>query len=130
MTTRAPRTSRTKKSNDFTGQQAEKLSSDAAQEKKAKAEQMAMMTAQKEREFEDTIQDMTVNPEAPTIIDEVVEIGVEMVDHSVVVRVAEDIDNMTVGYGNNYTFKAGGKYKVPKNVADRLRDLNLLYERL
>jgi hypothetical protein len=59
-----------------------------------------------------------------------VELGVLMADDSVVVRVAEDVDNMTFGYGNTYHFKAGGKYKVPTGVAERLQDLGLLYERL
>lgn len=121
---------RTKKQNDFTGQQAEKLAAEAKAEKQLKAEEMSMMTAQKEREHEDQVQDMTVNPAAPTIVDEVVEVGVAMADNTVVVRVAEDVENMTYGHGNNYTFKAGGKYKIPQPVADRLQSLGLLYERL
>lgn len=121
---------RSKRSNDFTGRQAAQLQAQAAEEQKAKAAEMAMMTAEAEKEFEEQVLDMTQQPEAPTVVDEVVEIGVEMADHSVVVRVAEDIDHMTFGHGNTYTFKAGGKYKVPKPVADRLASLGLLYERL
>jgi hypothetical protein len=45
----------------------------------------------------------------------------------VVVRVSETIENMTVGHGNTYHFKAGGKYLVPKDVADRLEELGLLW---
>lgn len=122
--------SRTKRSNDFTGRQAAQLAAEAAEAQKQAAQQMAMMTAEEEQKFEDEVQDMTANPSAPTIVDEVVEIGVELADHSIVVRVAEDVDNMTFGPRNNYTFKAGGKYKVPKPVADRLQSLGLLYERL
>ncbi len=125
----AARTTR-KRSNDYTGQQAEALAKEAAEEKQIRAQEMAMMTAEKEREFEDTVQDMTQQPEKPTIIDEVVEVGVVMADDSVVVRVAEDIENMTYGHGNTYSFKAGGKYKIPRAVAERLEDLGLLYERL
>ena len=123
-----PRT--TKKQNDFTGRQAAELAAEAAEEQKQKAEQMAMMTAQKEQEFSDSVFDVTQTPAAPTVIDEVVEVGVEMADDSIVVRVAEDVENMTYGYGNTYEFKAGGKYRVPKGVADRLQSLGLLYERL
>lgn len=119
-----------KASNDFTGRQAAELAAKAAEEKAARAEEMAMMTAEKAQEFEDQVLDMTQQPERPTVVDEVVEVGVEMADHSVVVRVAEDVDNMTFGYGNLYSFKAGGRYKVPKAVADRLQVLGLLYERL
>ena len=123
-----PRT--TKKQNDFTGRQAAELAAEAAEEQKQKAEQMAMMTAQKEQEFSESVFDVTQTPAAPTVIDEVVEVGVEMADDSIVVRVAEDVENMTYGYGNTYEFKAGGKYRVPKGVADRLQSLGLLYERL
>jgi hypothetical protein len=119
-----------KPSNDFTGRQAAALAAAAAEEQKIKAEEVAMITAEKQREFDDSIHDMTVSPENPTILDEVVEIGVTMGDGSVVVRVAENVDNMTYGHGNNYTFQAGGKYRVPQGVADRLGDLGLLYERL
>ena len=119
-----------KKSNDFTGKQAAELSAKAAEEKAQAAERMATMTAEKQQRFEDEVQNMTVTPQRPTVVDEVVEIGVVLADDSMVVRVAEDIENMTFGYGNTYTFKAGGKYKVPKNVADRLQTLGLLYERL
>lgn len=121
---------RTKASNDFTGRQAAQLAADTAEERKQKAEQLAMLTADKQQVFEETVYDMTERPDAPTIIDEVIEIGVGLADGSVVVRVAEDVDNMTYGYGNTYSFKAGGKYKVPRGVADRLGILGLLYERL
>jgi hypothetical protein len=121
---------RRKASNDFTGRQAAELAAEAAEEQKQKAEQMAMMTATKEREFEDSVFDVTAQPQAPTVIDEVVEVGVELADNTIVIRVAEDIENMTYGYGNTYSFKAGGKYKVPVGVADRLQSLGLLYERL
>ena len=121
---------RSKKQNDFTGRQAAELQAQVAEEQKAKAAEMSMMTAEAERKFEDEVLDMTQQPSAPTVVDEVVEIGVEMADHSVVVRLAEDVENMTYGHGSTYTFKAGGKYKVPKPVADRLQSLGLLYERL
>jgi hypothetical protein len=119
-----------KRSNDFTGRQAAELAAKAAVEQKIKAEEIAMITAQQKQEFDDSIHDMTVTPERPTVLDEVVEIGVTMGDGSVVVRVAEDVDNMTYGHGNNYKFQAGGKYRVPQGVADRLGELGLLYERL
>ena len=120
----------TKKQNDFTGRQAAELAAEKAKEQQEAAEQMAMMTATKEKEFEDSVYDMTEQPSNPTVIDEIVEVGVEMADDTIVVRVAEDVENMTYGYGNNYQFKAGGKYKVPRPVAERLQELGLLYERL
>jgi hypothetical protein len=122
--------SRTKASNDFTGRQAATLAAKAAEEKKLRSEEMSMMTAEQEREFAESVQDVTTNPSRPVLIDEVIEVGVTMGDGSVVVRLAEDVENMTYGYGNNYSFKAGGKYRVPAGVAERLTTLGLLYERL
>lgn len=119
-----------KRSNDFTGRQAAQLAAEHAEDQRNKAAEMAMMTAEAEREFEEQVLDVTQRPEKPTVVDDVVEIGVQMADDSIVVRVAEDVENMTYGYGNTYTFKAGGKYKVPVGVANRLQELGLLYERL
>ena len=120
----------TKRSNDFTGRQAAQLAAEASAAQKLKSEEMSMITAQKEQEFEETIQDMTKTPSSPTIVDEVIEVGVTMGDGSIVVRLAEDVEHMTYGHGNDYSFKAGGKYRVPQAVADRLEELGLLYARL
>ena len=117
----------TKKSGDFTGRQAASEAAKAAEQKKARKEEIAMRTAEEQREFDESVFDVTQNPQAPTVVDEVEAVGVETADDSVIVRVAEDIDNMTFGYKNNYTFKAGGKYKVPKALADRLESLGLLW---
>lgn len=122
--------SRTKRSNDFTGRQAAQVAAQSAAEQRTRNEEMSMMAAQEQKEFEESVFDATANPASPTIVDEVLEVGVVLADDSVVVRMAEDVDNMTYGYGNNYTFKAGGKYKVPRPVAERLEELGLLYERL
>jgi hypothetical protein len=116
-----------KKQGDFTGRQAQEQAAKAAQDKKTRDAEIAMITAQEKAEFEEAVFDVTKDPSQPIVVDEVVEVGVEMANDTVVVRVAEDIDNMTVGYKNNYTFKAGGKYQVPKIVADRLEKLGLLW---
>lgn len=117
----------TKKSGDFTGRQAQAEAAKAAEEKRARAEQISMQTAEEQREFDESVFDMTQNPAKPSVVDEVVPVGVETADDSVVVRVAEDIENMTYGHRNNYSFKAGGKYKVPKAVAERLESLGLVW---
>jgi len=43
-----------------------------------------------------------------------------------VIRVVEDIENMTLGAGNNYSFKAGQKYSVTQQVATHLREKGYL----
>lgn len=99
----------------------------AATQKRIAAEQVAAEKAAEEEEFQNSVFDLTQNPDNPIVVDEVVEVGVEMSNDSVVVRVSETIENMTVGHGNTYHFKAGGKYLVPKEVADRLEELGLLW---
>lgn len=44
-----------------------------------------------------------------------------------IIMVNADIEDMTYGVGNNYTFVQGRKYRVPKDVADWLDDKGLLY---
>ena len=124
MTT--PTGRQTKKQNDFTGRQAAEVAAQAAEDKRLRAEQIATTKAAEDQEFRDSVYDLS-NPERPVVVDEVVEVGVEMANDTVVVRVAETIENMTVGHGNTYHFKAGGKYQVPRDVADRLDELGLLW---
>jgi hypothetical protein len=61
------------------------------------------------------------------VIDEVVTLGAELADDSIIVRLVADIDSMTWGYGNDFTFKAGVKYKVPRDLANHLDSLGYLY---
>ena len=65
--------------------------------------------------------------DAPVVLDEVVAIGADLADDSKIVRLIADIDTMSWGYGNNYSFKAGVKYKVPKDLASHLEGLGYLY---
>ena len=57
--------------------------------------------------------------------DEVVVVAPE--DRTVVMRVNTDIDNMTLGAGNHFTFKVGSKYKVSEAVYDHLEELGYVY---
>ena len=61
------------------------------------------------------------------VVDEVVEVGVELADNTRIVRLIAPIEMMTWGQGNEYTFEAGVKYKVPADLADHLEDLGYLY---
>lgn len=63
----------------------------------------------------------------PVVLDEVVTLGADLGDDSVVIRLVADIDTMTWGYGNEYSFKAGNKYKVPRDLANHLETLGYLY---
>jgi hypothetical protein len=48
-------------------------------------------------------------------------------DQSVVVRLNEDLEQVTIGAGNEYDFVAGQQYRVPKMVADHLEEKGYIY---
>lgn len=115
---------------DVTGRQREKLIKENAEEISRRAEEMSIISAVEAARVETEVVDLSKAPERPTVIDEVESVGVNLADDAVVIRVAEDLDMVTVGVGNNYSFRAGQKYKVPKNVARQLQDKGYLYDRL
>jgi ferritin-like protein len=63
------------------------------------------------------------NPDQPLLIDEIEEIGVSVNNDKVVIRTHHDIEDMTFGVGNTYSFKAGVKYSVPRDLAAYLNQL-------
>ena len=114
---------------DVTGRQREeqiRLNADALAER---ANEMSMATAAAAAKLETEVVDLT-SPNSPTVIDEVETVGVSLADDAQVIRVAEDLDFVTIGVGNHYSFKAGQKYKVAKQVAQHLQEKGYLYERL
>ena len=66
-------------------------------------------------------------PDQPLLIDEIEEMGVSVNNDKVVIRVNSDIEDMTFGVGNHYTFKAGVRYSVPRGLADYLQGLGYLW---
>jgi ferritin-like protein len=67
------------------------------------------------------------HPEAPLVLDEIETIGVSVNNERVIVRTITDIEDMTFGVGNHYTFKAGVKYSVPKELAAYLEQLGYIW---
>ena len=105
---------------DFTGRQREEMIKANAEEIQKRAQEMAIASQVEAERIETQTIDLT-SAIVPTVIDEVESLGVESADDSEVIRVAEDLDFVTIGAGNNYSFKAGQKYKVPRNVAAHLK---------
>jgi hypothetical protein len=66
-------------------------------------------------------------PEQPLFIDEIEELGVSVNNDKVIIRTITDIEEMTYGVGNLYTFKAGVKYSVPRDLADYLEGLGYIW---
>ena len=114
---------------DVTGRQREEQIKANAAALADRAGEMSMATAAKEYRNATEVIDMTT-PEAPTVIDEIEDLGVSLADDAVVVRVAEDLEMMTIGAGNHYSFQAGKKYKVSQAVATHLKEKGYLYDRL
>lgn len=114
---------------DVTGRQREQLLKDNAEALQARASEMSLATAAAVEKLETETLDLTQGTN-PTVIDEVESLGVSSADDSVVIRVIEDLEHVTIGVGNNYSFKAGQKYKVPSNVASHLREKGYLDNRL
>lgn len=117
------------KPTDVTGRQREKLIKENQEELAKRAQEMSIATAVDAIRRETEVTDLSVNPDKPTIIDEVEDLGVTTADDSIVIRVAEDLDFVTIGVGKHYSFKAGQKYKVANNVANHLREKGYLFER-
>ena len=67
------------------------------------------------------------HPEAPLVLDEIETVGVSVNNERVIVRTITDIDDMTFGVGNHYSFKAGVKYSVPKALAAYLEQLGYIW---
>jgi hypothetical protein len=111
------------KPTDVTGRKREQLQNEAVEAQQDAANKMSMATAEAQIKLETEVIDATV-PERQTVI--VNEPTITSSDAEVVIRVVEDIENMTLGSGNNYNFKAGQKYKVTKHVAQHLQEKGYL----
>jgi len=114
---------------DVTGRQREELLKANAEAIAKRSEEMSIASAVEADRLENEVVDLTV-PGAATVIDEVESVGVTTADESTVVRVAEDLEFVTIGVGQHFSFKAGQKYKVAKHVAAHLQEKGYLYERL
>lgn len=107
----------------------------AAAEKAAKAQTAALKARQEEISISRQAEAASLandvfdpkNPDTPLLIDEVEEVGVAVNNDLVVIRTITDIEDMTYGVGNSYTFKQGQKYRVPRDLADYLASLGYLW---
>jgi hypothetical protein len=113
------------KPTDVTGRMREQLQEQAFAAQQDAANKMSMATAQAKIDLDTNVIDATVPNRASVIVDEVITVG-SAEEGDVEIRVVQDIENMTLGHGNNYNFKAGQKYKVKKHVAEHLKEKGYL----
>ena len=112
------------KPTDVTGKAREKQIADNAEAIQESANKMTMATAEAKVKLETEVIDATEPSRATVIVEETIQVGKQ--DDTVVIRVVEDIENMTLGVGNHYSFKAGQKYQVTRDVAQHLEEKGYL----
>ena len=116
---------------DATGRAAEEAAKKNAKELAARKEEMSLARAAEEELLETAVFDPK-RPDAPILIDEIEEVGVSLKNDKVVIRTHQDIEDMTYGVINgtpqSYTFKAGVKYSVPRDLANYLEGLGYVWQ--
>jgi hypothetical protein len=114
---------KTARPSDFTGTQREAAAAAAADELAKRKDQIS--TAQRiEAQANET--DL-FDPSTGKSLGAANSISIDPAKKEVVIQVVEDVEDMTLGAGNNYSFKVGMKYKVPEYVAKHLDRLGLVW---
>ena len=111
---------------DATGRAAEEAAKRNADELQKRKDEISISRAAEQELLETAVFDPK-NPDEPILLDEVEELGVSLSNDKVVIRTHQDIEDMTYGVINgtpqSYTFKAGVKYSVPRDLAIYLENL-------
>jgi len=111
---------------DATGRAAEEAAKRNAEELAKRKDEIAISRAVEQDLLETAVFDPK-KPDAPILIDEIEEVGVSVNNDKVVIRTISDIEDMTYGVidgsPQNFTFKAGVKYSVPRDLAIYLERL-------
>ena len=111
---------------DATGKAAEDAAKRNAEELKKRQDEISISRQVEAEELETNVFDPK-RPDQPLLIDEIEEVGVGINNDKVVIRTITDIEDMTYGVGNIYTFKAGVKYSVPRGLANYLESLGYIW---
>ena len=111
---------------DATGKAAEDAAKRNAEELKKRQDEISISRQVEAEELENNVFDPK-RPDQPLLIDEIEEVGVGINNDKVVIRTITDIEDMTYGVGNIYTFKAGVKYSVPRGLANYLESLGYIW---
>ena len=106
-----------KKPSDFTGRQSQILAKQNAAALAARASELSTVQAAEAEEIETTVLDVTQSPEQPQVIEAD---AIVLSEEHKLMRVNEDLESVTFGAGNHYTFAVGREYRVPKTLYDHL----------
>jgi hypothetical protein len=111
---------------DATGLAAEKAAKKHAKEIQDRKDEISIAAQVEAEQLETQVFDPK-KPDAPLVLDEIENVGVTTANDSVIIRTITDIDEMTFGVGNHYSFKAGVKYRVPSHLANYLEQLGYIW---
>jgi hypothetical protein len=111
---------------DATGKAAEDAAKKNAEELRKRKDEISLNQKIEEELLETAVFDPK-KPDQPILIDEIEEVGVSVNNDKVVIRTITDIDEMTYGVGNTFSFKAGVKYSVPRGLANYLESLGYIW---
>jgi len=111
---------------DATGRAAEAAAKKNAAELKKRKDEISIAAQVEAESLEKDVFDPK-HPEAPLVLDEIEDVGVSVANDMVVIRTITDIDEMTYGVGNTFSFKAGVKYRVPTHLANYLEQLGYIW---
>ena len=110
-----------KKPADFTGRQRDAQVAQQLEDQAARQNEAALAQAEAAIKVETEVIDATAPMKAqPVILDTVTKSDDSKA--TVTIRVSDNIESMTYGAGNYYSFKAGQKYEVTPDVAAHLEE--------
>jgi len=111
---------------DATGLAAEKAAKNNAKILQDRKDEISIAAQVEAENLENNVFDPK-RPDTPLVLDEIENVGVTTANDTVIIRTITDIDEMTYGVGNIYTFKAGVKYRVPSHLASYLEQLGYIW---
>ena len=111
---------------DATGRAAEQAAKKNAAELQKRKDEISIAAQIEAEQLETQVFDPK-KPDAPLVLDEIENVGVTTANDSVIIRTITDIDEMTYGVGNVYSFKAGVKYRVSPHLANYLEQLGYIW---
>ena len=111
---------------DATGRAAEQAAKKNAKALQDRKEEISIAAQVEAESLENNIFDPK-KPDTPLVLDEIENVGVTTANDTVIIRTITDIEEMTYGVGNHYTFKAGVKYRVSRGLANYLEQLGYIW---
>ena len=111
---------------DATGLAAEKATKKNQEALRKRKDEISILAQIEAESLENDVFDPK-HPDAPLVLDEIEDIGVSVAGDTVIIRTITDIEEMTYGVGNSFTFKAGVKYRVPSGLASYLEQLGYIW---